>query len=536
MAVSLSEQVTLKRLVAACNDEIWYESVAGTLTEVTNATDVDTSDMLIMFEAFQKVYIVNGTILRVADFVNTKLDLGAGNELTTAPAKGDILTQATTAATMVVDSVDDTKRYIYGYTTSGTFGTSNTVSSDDSGATMDPATFTPSVVSQATTMPHWYAWTKHPGKTTAMPPKAYIGCLYRGRCCLSGNPNDPHQWYMSRQNDPYDWDYTAGDAQSAVAGANANAGKIGDIVKAMIPYNDDYLIFGCASSVWVLQGDPAVGGSLKPISEKTGFFSSTAMTFDGEGNLWYFGTDGLNVIPNGFGSVKNVSNVALPNLIADEAANPSTHRITLGYDRKRNGILLSITTLATGANSCYWYDIRGGGFFPESYPNVCGAYSQFYYASNVTGNADLLVGCRDGYIRRFLDTAKDDDSGASDTAISSQFMYPAVPMGADEDREGLLSSLTFVLAGGASGSSFSDSDGVTYEIHVANDAETLAEAVTAGGTPLHTGTISGTGRKNRIRNRARGVYMGLLLKNTTASETFAMEKVVMETRSVGRKQ
>ncbi|KKL14250.1 hypothetical protein LCGC14_2517590, partial [marine sediment metagenome] len=165
MAVSLSDQVNTRRLVAVANSKVEYEDVAGSLVAITGATDVDTTDQLVMFEAFQKAIIVNGAILRVADFINTKIDLGSGNELTDPPAKGDILTQTTSSAKMVVDFVDTTKRYIYGYTTTGTFVTTAgyTLTSDDATATMNPATAPkPNVVSQASTMPHWYNYTTYP--------------------------------------------------------------------------------------------------------------------------------------------------------------------------------------------------------------------------------------------------------------------------------------------------------------------------------------------------------------------------------------
>jgi len=67
--------------------------------------------------------------------------------MTTAPAAGDILTQATTGATMVVRSVSSDKKTITGTQTSDTaFTTAYAVSSNNTGATMSPATFTPATV------------------------------------------------------------------------------------------------------------------------------------------------------------------------------------------------------------------------------------------------------------------------------------------------------------------------------------------------------------------------------------------------------
>ncbi len=530
MVVNISDVVTFKRLVAAGNSTIFYEDLnvgAGTLTELSAANgDIDTTDQLNMFEAFQKVFITNGTNLKVADFINTKLTVTA---LTTAPTRGSTVTQATSAATMIVDYVNTAKTEIYGYVTSGTFVT--TAGYTLTGGSMAPTTRVPSAV---TANPHWYDWTVYPGGASGtMPTEGYIGCLYRGRLTISGNSNYPHQWYMSKTADPFNWVYNSTDPLSAVAGNNADAGEIGDIIRALIPYKDEYLLFGCASSLWMLTGDPAGGGIISEIDLTVGIFGANSWCFDGDGNLYFWGTGGIYKSPLGFRSVENLTEIRLPDLLADEDVNTSTHRITLGYDLKRHGIVICITKLSDGSNSNYWYDLKLKGFFPESYPNQCGAYSLYYYSANDNDNADLLIGCKDGYIRKF-DNDKDDDIGGADQAISSYAVWPIQHLSEDNDKQGKLTSLTIELAGGGSGGGFDDTDGVTYEIHVADDAETLIEAIRDGATPIATGTLSGTGRKARIRAKIRGAWLGLKFLNSTASETWAINRVFATIQEAGR--
>lgn len=613
MAVGVSDQITIRRLVMAANGKVGYEDVAGSLVAITGATDVVTDEQLVMFEAFQKVIIVNGAILRVADFINTKIDLGVGNELDSPPAKGDIITQDQTGddyADMIVDFVDSTLRYIYGYATyrgdATEFDTTNTIASNDGIATMDAGTsdLIPDVVSEASTMPHWYEYTTYPdivlsvarygqeiGATKSFgilpqdgffPAKANLGCLYRGRAVLSGNPNYPHQWYMSRQANIWDYAYTANDAQAPVVGNNTDAGECGDIITCLVPYKDDYLIFGCANTIWVLRGDPAAGGSLDEVDLTVGIFGANSWCFDGDGNLYFWGTNGIYVMPSGFGAVKCLTENTIPNIVVDEDVSPSTHRITMGYDRKRRGILVCSTVLETGANSNYWYDLRTGGFFPESYPEQDGPYSLFYYAANDQDYADLLIGCKDGYVRKFDDTAKDDNIGPSDTPINSYCTLPIQPLAPDGDHEGKLTSLTITNAGGAAGGTEGDTDGVDYKLYVANDAETCLEKMKAtvawatgivyvigdlrihssieyrcivghtsdvGGPPFEapdtnttdwetvaqeSGTLSGVGRKERIRHRLRGAYLGVKLGNSTAAETWAVEAVAGEIQPAGK--
>lgn len=531
MAVSIDQQSGNRYLVASGNNTVYTEgNVAGTLTEVAGLT-VDTSDNLNMFSGLQKAFIINGTILKIVDFVNTKLTVTA---LTTSPTRGSTVTQLTSNATMVVDFVNTAKTEIYGFTTSGTFVTTGGYTL--SGGGMDPETRVPSAVDEASTAPHGYDWTVYPGGASgSLPAKCYLGAWYRGRAVLSGNPNDPHQWYMSRQLNPFDFAYVALDAQSPVAGTNSDAGKVGDIVRALIPFHDDYMIFGCASSMHYLQGDPAVGGELHSIDDFSGIFGAHSWCFDKIGDLYLFGADGISRIKRGTTFVQNLSILHLPTLLEDEAADPTTHRIVLGYDKRRNGIVISITLLEDGSNSNYFYDIKGEGFFPETYPNQCGAYSMIYYPANSEANADLLIGCKDGYVRKFSDASKDDDIGGSDQAISSNVLLPIQDLNPEDDEgQGRLQSTTVELSGGASGGDHSDSDGATIDIHVRDSAEKLVEAVKDGDTPLITRTFAGTGRQKRIRDKARGKWLGIVLKNSTATESWSLSKLSVVSKIAGR--
>ena len=533
MAVSIDPQASIKHLVAAGNDKIFAErAVAGTLTQVAGLT-VDTSDNLNMFSGLQKAFIVNGTILKIVDFSNTKITLNSA--FTTSPTRGSTLTGADSGATMVVDFVNAAENTVYGFTTSGTFAVNGQLEVLTGGGAL-PATRWATAVTEASTTPHGYNWTVYPGGSSgSLPAKVYLGAWYRGRAILSGNPNDPHQWYMSRQLNPFDFAYVALDAQTPVAGTNADAGKVGDIVRALIPFHDDFMIFGCASSMHYLQGDPAAGGELHSIDDFSGIFGARSWCFDKIGDLYLFGDDGISRIKRGSLFVENLSGLNLPQLLKDRAADPKTHRIVLGYDKRRDGIGIEITLLEDGSNSNYFYDIKGEGFFPESYPNECGVYSMLYYPSNTESNADLLLGCKDGYLRKFDDIAKDDNKGATGQTISSNVLMPIQDLSSeDDDGQGRLNSVTLELSGGASGGSHSNSDGVTLDVHVRDSAETLVEAVKDGDTPLITRTFTGPGRQKRIREKARGKWLGILLKNSLATKSWSLSKLSINSKLAGR--
>ena len=597
MTVDVDDRAFSKRLVTAGNDGVFYEDInvaAGTMIELATATDdIDTSNQLNMASAFQKTFIANGTNLKVADFINTRL---THTELTTAHARGDVLTQADSAASMIVDHTDTDKKLTYGYTTTGTWDFTHSVTGSGDGAAFTPtgqagmlthaalatahaagnvltqatsnatmtvtatdatkthtygtitagtwvttyavsgsgsgSAFTPTAVSVRP--PVWYGWTVEPGGASgSMPAVAYLICVYRGRLVLSGNPRYPNQWFMSKVADPFNWLYGADDPMSAVAGNNADAGQCPDIPRALISFHDDYLIFGCASSLWILRGDPVAGGSLDNLSDTTGMFGANSWCFDDARNLYFWGSGGIYEIKSDFSGIRNLTETVLPDLINDEAADPSTHRITMGYDKKRHGLVITVTVLATGVNSNYFYSFKTKGFYPESYPNECGPYSLLYYDANATAYADLLVGCKDGYIRKFVTTAKDDNVGATTDPISSYVTYPITPL-AGEDQNGKLTELVFDLAGGAAEGDAGDTDEVSWELHKGDDAETVLEVIVDGDDAFTSGTLEGTGRKNKIRPRMRGAYMGLKLYDSTASKTWAVNRVLYSTQKAGK--
>lgn len=506
-----------KSLIAIGNNEVWRQTDATTMSEFTDATGgIDTNNPLNCCEAFQKLFIANTTKLRVADFINTKLTTA------TAPANnpdpGNILTGDTSSASMIVDYVAPDAKTIYGKrTTTATFQAEVISGTNDDGSDID---FTTSIAE--TDPPHWYNWTvfgnvADSDKYGTMPDSAYLVCRYRGRLVLSGNPSYPHQWYMSKISFPFNFLYGTNDPMTAVAGTNANAGELGDIVRALIPFGDDFLIFACANSMHLLDGDPAAGGSIDELDNKTGIYGPWAWCIDGIGDLWFYGTGGLYKMVGGRSRPINVSLAHIPQLVDTWAAVPGTHRVVLTYDPFRNGVLISRTTLADGTNLNYWYDLKTEGFYPETYPNACGIFSSTYYDSDTAATKGLVLGCNDGYIRNFYDADKNDDIGDTNRQISSYATWPIQHLTEDNDREGKLTSLTIELAGGGAAGDFSDTDEVDYEIHIADDAETCLEKIKDGITPFTSGTLTGTGRKARIRARVRGAYLGLKFYNIITS-------------------
>jgi len=579
----------VKRLVAIGNNEVWYESSAGVKKELTDANgDIDVSYPLKAVEAYGKIFIVNGTNLKVIDFINAKLtttDIKPTDKV--IPLKGDILTGDPSTATMIVDYIDamDGACKVYGFkTNTAVFASGDTVTgTNDNG----DISFELSAAEDPPNPPHWYNWTVYSGDTTTygtMPTSSSLISLYRGRIVINDDYR-PQAWYMFKVDNPWKvkYDYDNDGDLSAVVYANNLVGQFGDINTAFISYKDDLFIFGGEHSIWILVGDPLGSGQLAQVSGKTGIWGSRAWCLDEQGNLYFLGENGIYKMPvsSSYSPPENISSIALPNLITDLALKKGTHRVVLGYDPVKKGVLICKTNLIDGDNMNYWHSLVTKGFYPEKYPVSCGVFSIYHYPATNAAYRKFLVGCNDGYIREFDNNTKNDVTTTSTAAIDSYFAV-VNRLSEDEDREGKMIWFNGVTAGGGTGGDFSDTDSVDYSLYYGDDAETtlekmkaetdwadatvyavgdlviydsveyiciIAHTSDASGPPneepdtnttdwlateFATGTWTGTGKQTKNRVRMRGGWYGLKLKNSEASETWAINNLYCDIKPAGK--
>ena len=529
-----------KQLITACNNEIWYESTSGTMSVLSDASDdIDTTAPLQMFELYEKVFVVNGTNLKVADFGNTKIttdDIKPEGKV--IPIHGDVLTSSG-GGQMVVDYIDasDGACNVYGKRiTSTTFADTETVTGTNANGDIS---FTLNADEDAP--PHWYDWTVYAGSATfgIMPTQATLGCPWRGRACLSGDEDYPHQGYQSRQENPWDWNYVSADVQSPIAfgGDPSIPGQVGDIIVAQIPFDRDHLIYGGASSLWVLSGDAAEGGTLNSFYDEGGILGALAWCKDNRNNLYIMSTVGLLKIPQGFGPPENLTEFIYPDFIEDLAYNSSTYRIVMGYDRKRNGIKITRVTLASGANTGWWWDLKAKALFPESYASTeHGIFSMFHYEAVDPNYNCLLLGCNNGYIY-YENGDATDDTLADDTAqaIDSYITFGPIKLG-EENREGKVNSLVGITAGGGANGSETDSDNVTFKIWTELSADKISERFSTNSNQKVSGTIKAPGRwrGNQFRRSIRGMFAGIRIGNNTEGEIWGLERLLLGMKRAGR--
>ena len=271
------------------------------------------------------------------------------------------------------------------------------------------------------------------------PRNCSIAASYRGRLLLTGSRAYPHIWYMSKMNDPNDWDYTDTSVTSAVQGDLSQAGSLGEPIQAAIPHGDDCVIFGCAASLWTLRSDPNYGGTLDNLSHRVGISGRQSWCRSSEGWLFMLPQDGVYAMPPGCGDTpRSLSRERVPEeLLFQKAVEYGGDRfLCMEYDSVHRGVHITRTNMFTSGNEMvgsldmgnthWWMDVKQtftqdsgsvASFWPwktedaheipgdekiydkERNPLCMGVFERF----GGPGKSDVMMGATAGSVWRFSD-------------------------------------------------------------------------------------------------------------------------------------
>lgn len=356
-----------------------------------------------------------------------------------------------------------------------------------------------------------------------------IGCpliaRYMDRIVLAGDP--PNQWYMSRQGDPYDWDYGADmeDVGRAVSGATTEAGRVARPITALMPHGDDFMFFGCATELWLMRGDPVYGGRLDNVSRVVGPVGPNAWCWGPQGELYFLSRDGIyGVTPDA--RPQSMSRERLPRELQD--LDQSRDLVNIEYDAQDRGVHIFVVRWTDidapegmlPTRSHFFFDTQVGSYWPvelwatvpdNNDPHNHSPYVTCRYVAEGAEDSAVLLGGIDGRIRRF-DRLAETDCGKS---IHSYVVYGPIPFSEDVVFDGMIHELRAAL-GESSGP-------VNWSLRVAETAEAALDA-----PDVEMGTITAgknlTARPNR---RGRGYVVVLagatdrrwVVENITAVES-----------------
>lgn len=251
----------------------------------------------------------------------------------------------------------------------------------------------------------------------AIPARARLICPWRGRIVLARFGNNPSGWAMSRVLDPLDWNESPAviAPDMPVTGRTApSAADIPDIINAIIPYNDDMLVFGCDSSIYRLTGDPLLGGQVDLISDVTGIAFGAPHTKDPSGVLYFFGSKGgVWAMPPGNAPVNLVEHRLEREF---QSVDRSLFKVQMQWDYANEGLNVFIIGLVDGTTHESWFwDKKNDAWWPDTYGQAVTATATF----DGDGPSDraVLLGGEDGYVRFIDPTASTDDTVRIDSSI-----------------------------------------------------------------------------------------------------------------------
>ena len=324
-------------------------------------------------------------------------------------------------------------------------------------------------------------------------------CRYLDRIILAGAEIAPHVWYASRQGDPLDWDYVpeALDSQRAIAGPASEAGVPGDPITALAPHSDDYLIIGCRYSMWRMQGDPAYGGTLNNLSHSVGTIGPKAWCLIPSGELIFLSFDGVYSLAAGGTSYPiPISRDTLPREFLN--INPDLVDASLEYDIQGQGIHIFLTYEPTNTRGHWWLDWNRKTFWKMSLSTAHEPTSTCNVQSTAIEDSCVVLGGRDGFLRRFSDFAEVDCG----SAFSSYVLIGPIAL-APDSQVGVIQSMNANMAVGSGTVTWALSPSLTFEgvVNAPNsDTGTWVEGLNATNHPGCRGqafkmTLTGPGNR-----------------------------------------
>lgn len=184
-----------------------------------------------------------------------------------------------------------------------------------------------------------------------IPVKCSLLFLHNDRVGLAGDAANPQLWYLSRQGDPTDFDYTVlDDVGCAVSAATSDAGGLGEPIIAVVSHaNTCTLIMGSASTV-ILRGDPNRGGVLAMLNNSVGIVGPRAWCWDEHGGTWWTSLVGVYRMGPGCDAVPlPVSRELLPDELL--MINRAEYTVSMSRDQVDDHLKLFVTSNAGGAIS-----------------------------------------------------------------------------------------------------------------------------------------------------------------------------------------
>lgn len=329
---------------------------------------------------------------------------------------------------------------------------------------------------------------------------------WRGRTVLSGLLEDSQNWFMSAVSDPLNYNYSpaAQTPTQAVAGNNSRLGFIGDVVTALMAFNDDVLLVGGNTSIFAIRGDPMNGGEIDLVTNSVGVAWGQAFCQDPKGNIYFMSNTGAIYVMSQQSQPEKLSQ-PIDQLLQD--INTGEKAVRLEWNERMKGIHVFVTSLIAPklTDSHFFWEAPSNAWWTDSFSDKRhNPLASCTIDGNTPEDRVVLVGSWDGYIRCFHPDATTDDTKPINWEV---WLGPLLTRNFDELK---LKSLQAVLS--------EDSGRVNYEVHVGRTAEAaMSSPAIARGTGFF---LAGRNATTLSRIAGHAIYVKLY-----GTDRFAMEAI-----------
>jgi hypothetical protein len=324
--------------------------------------------------------------------------------------------------------------------------------------------------------------------------------VHGGRLILAADAGDSHIVYMSRANDPADWDFAQTDEGAAWA-SSGESGKIREQVTSLFNHGNQCLLIGGPDSTHVIRGDMRQGGIIDRFHPSVGPLMQSAICKIGSGHSVFMARNGLYGIPPGCVDSIELLTSAIPNDLMgiDPGAGDW---VSVCYDTRYEGVHVYVD-YNSGTDAAYFFDLKHKGWHPMSFVSGTKRLGVNLRKDLTNTQSALIALGTSGTAHQFK---SDDDTESIDASV-----FIPIAMGSPH-MEGMFTELSAVLAS-ASGT-------VNYRVYTGFSAE---EAFNS--TPIFTGSWDRAGLNFKSHPRLR--YVAAYVEVYTAGTTrWALEELL----------
>lgn len=343
------------------------------------------------------------------------------------------------------------------------------------------------------------------------PTTAQAICTWRGRTTLYRFRQNPQLWFMSKQSDPFDFIFNPSTTTQTQAtnGNVSEAGLVGDFINVMIPYSDDIMIVLCDHTIWMLKGDPMVGGRFDRVSPSIGGLPGKSWTVDPYGQLYFYApvggiykmTPGAQPTPMSAQIERKLDNIDL-----------TANIISMAWDMQLHGLAVWVTPLdSTKDGTNFFFEERTNSWQKDRYENRGHQpFAVHEFDGDTPEDRKIFVGGRDGYLRIMSNSAATDDG-----KVILSYVWLG-PLSTKQMDDIMLKELQGTLG--------IDSGDMTWEVHV---GRTVEEAFAS--KPVRSGKWSaGRNRVSFVQRSGFAIFVKL-----SATSPFAIERIRAKYAALG---